>query len=68
MQSCETRRPTLLAKKDQLVAATHGLGYILSFAQSTCNSALMFALILLILAVVLAIFAIAGRLDRHARA
>jgi len=52
----------------EFVAATHGLGYLLSFAQSTYNSALMFALILLILAVVLAIFAIAGRLDRHARA
>ena len=37
----------------EFVAATHGLGYLLSFAQSTYNAALMFALILLILAVVL---------------
>ncbi len=30
----------------EFVAATHGLGYLLSFAQSTYNAALMFALIL----------------------
>ena len=49
----------------EFVAATHGLGYLLSFAQSTYNAALMFALILLILMVVMLIFAIAGRLERH---
>ena len=49
----------------EFVAATHGLGYLLSFAQSTFNAALMFALILLILIVVMLIFAIAGRLERH---
>ena len=49
----------------EFVAATHGLGYLLSFAQSTYNSALMFALILLILIVVMLIFVIAGRLERH---
>jgi NitT/TauT family transport system permease protein len=49
----------------EFVAATHGLGYLLSFAQSTYNSALMFALILLILIVVMLIFAIAGRLERY---
>ena len=49
----------------EFVAATHGLGYLLSFAQSTYNAALMFALILLILVVVLLIFAIAGRLEKH---
>jgi NitT/TauT family transport system permease protein len=49
----------------EFVAATHGLGYLLSFAQSTYNSALMFALILLILAVVLLIFGVAGRLERR---
>jgi NitT/TauT family transport system permease protein len=48
----------------EFVAATHGLGYLLSFAQSTYNAALMFALIFLILLVVLLIFAIAGRLER----
>jgi len=46
-------------------AATHGLGYLLSFAQSTYNAALMFALILLILVVVLVIFGVAGRLEKH---
>jgi NitT/TauT family transport system permease protein len=41
------------------------LGYLLSFAQSTYNSALMFALIFLILVVVMVIFTIAGRLERY---
>jgi len=49
----------------EFVAATEGLGYLLSFAQSTYNAALMFALILLILAVVLVIFGVAGRLEKH---
>jgi NitT/TauT family transport system permease protein len=47
------------------VAASRGLGYLLSFAQSTYNSALIFALIFLIMAVVLIIFAAAGRLERY---
>ena len=41
----------------EFVAASRGLGYLLSFAQSTYNSALIFALIFLIMAVVLIIFA-----------
>jgi NitT/TauT family transport system permease protein len=49
----------------EFVAATRGLGYLLSFAQSTYNSALMFALVLLIMVVVLAIFALAGKLERR---
>jgi sulfonate transport system permease protein len=49
----------------EFVAATRGLGYLLSFAQSTYNAALMFALIFLILVIVLAIFSIAGRLERR---
>jgi NitT/TauT family transport system permease protein len=49
----------------EFVAATRGLGYLLSFAQSTYNAALMFALIFLILIVVLLIFAAAGRLEKY---
>jgi NitT/TauT family transport system permease protein len=49
----------------EFVAATRGLGYLLSFAQSTYNAALMFALIFLILVVVLAIFAVSGQLEKH---
>src|SRR5437588_7235815 len=49
----------------EFVAASRGLGYLLSFAQSTYNAALMFALILLILAVVLVIFGVAGRMERY---
>jgi len=49
----------------EFVAATSGLGYLLSFAQSTYNSALMLALVLLIMVVVLVIFAIAGQLEKY---
>src|ERR671931_543013 len=49
----------------EFVAASRGLGYLLSFAQSTYNSALMLALVLLIMVVVLMIFAIAGRLEKY---
>src|SRR5262245_48669576 len=49
----------------EFVAATRGLGYLLSFAQSTYNAALMFALILLILAVVLVIFGAAARVEKY---
>lgn len=49
----------------EFVAASRGLGYLLSFAQSTYNSALMLALVLLIMAVVLIIFSVAGRLEKY---
>jgi NitT/TauT family transport system permease protein len=49
----------------EFVAATRGLGYLLSFAQSTYNAALMLALVLLIMGFVLLIFALAGRLERR---
>jgi NitT/TauT family transport system permease protein len=49
----------------EFVAATRGLGYLLSFAQSTYNSALMFAIILLIMIVVLLIFSLSGRLEKY---
>jgi NitT/TauT family transport system permease protein len=49
----------------EFVAASRGLGYLLSFAQSTFNAALMLALVFLIMVVVLLIFAISGRLERY---
>ncbi len=49
----------------EFVAASRGLGYLLSFAQSTFNSALMMALVLLIMAVVLVIFGLASRLEKR---
>ena len=49
----------------EFVAASRGLGYLLSFAQSTFNAALMLALVLLIMVVVLIIFSLAGRLERY---
>jgi NitT/TauT family transport system permease protein len=49
----------------EFVAASRGLGYLLSFAQSTYNAALMMALVLLIMAVVLVIFGLASRLEKR---
>ncbi len=49
----------------EFVAASRGLGYLLSFAQSTYNAALMLALVLLVVGFVLLIFALAGRLERR---
>jgi sulfonate transport system permease protein len=49
----------------EFVAATQGLGYLLSFAQSTYNSALMLALVVLIMVVVLLIFSLTGRFEKH---
>jgi NitT/TauT family transport system permease protein len=49
----------------EFVAASRGLGYLLSFAQSTYNAALMLAIVLLIMTVVLIIFALAGRLEKR---
>lgn len=47
----------------EFVAATKGLGYLLSFAQSTYNSALMLALVLIIMVFVLAVFGLTGLLE-----
>lgn len=49
----------------EFVAASRGLGYLLSFAQSTYNSALMMALVFLIMVVVLVIFALSGWLEKR---
>ena len=49
----------------EFVAASRGLGYLLSFAQSQFNAALTLALIVLIMAFVLLLFALAGRLERR---
>src|SRR5918998_1969836 len=49
----------------EFVGASRGLGYLLSFAQSTYNAALMMAIVLLIMVFVLAIFAAAGRLENY---
>jgi NitT/TauT family transport system permease protein len=49
----------------EFVASSRGLGYLLSFAQSTYNAALMLAIVLLIMAFVLILFVLAGRLERR---
>jgi NitT/TauT family transport system permease protein len=49
----------------EFVASSRGLGYLLAFAQSQFNSALTIALILLIMAFVLLLFALAGLAERR---
>lgn len=48
----------------EFVASSRGLGYLLSFAQSTYNAAQTLALIFIIMGFVLLIFTLAGRLER----
>jgi NitT/TauT family transport system permease protein len=49
----------------EFVASSRGLGYLLQFAQSTYNAALVMALIALIMAFVLVLFALSERLERR---
>ncbi|MBS3968340.1 MAG: ABC transporter permease subunit [Truepera sp.] len=49
----------------EFVASSRGLGYLLSFAQSMFNAALTLALIILIMAFVLVLFALAGFIERR---
>ena len=49
----------------EFVAATKGLGYLLSFAQSSYNASLMLALVVLIMAFVLVLFGLTGWLERR---
>jgi len=49
----------------EFVASSRGLGYLLQFAQSTYNAGLTIALIMLIMALVLVLFALAERLERR---
>lgn len=49
----------------EFVASSRGLGYLLQFAQSTYNAALTIALIAVIMAFALLLFALAERLERR---
>jgi len=49
----------------EFVASSRGLGYLLSFAQSTYNTALSLALVALIMVFVMSLLALAGRLERR---
>lgn len=49
----------------EFVASSRGLGYLLSFAQSTYNASLTLALLLLIMVFVFVLFALAGRLEKR---
>jgi NitT/TauT family transport system permease protein len=48
----------------EFVASSRGLGYLLSFAQSTYNAAQTMALIFIIMGFVLLLFSLAGRVER----
>lgn len=50
----------------EFVASSRGLGYMLMFAQSQYNAALVFALIVLIMGFVLVLFALTGLVERRA--
>jgi NitT/TauT family transport system permease protein len=49
----------------EFVGASRGLGYLLSFAQTTYNAALTLALVLLIMACVFLLFTLADRLEKR---
>lgn len=49
----------------EFVASARGLGYLLSFAQSTYNTALSLALVALIMVFVLTLLALAGMMERR---
>lgn len=49
----------------EFVASSRGLGYLLQFAQSTYNAALTIALIFIIMAFALLLFALAERVERR---
>lgn len=49
----------------EFVAASRGLGYLLSFAQSTYKAKLSLALIALIVLFVFVLFLLFDRLERH---
>lgn len=49
----------------EFVASSRGLGYLLSFAQSTYNASLTMALILLVMVFVMLLFTAAGTLERY---
>jgi NitT/TauT family transport system permease protein len=50
----------------EFVASSHGLGYLLSFAQANFNAALTLALVFLIVAFVMVLLGIAGLIERRA--
>lgn len=50
----------------EFVASSQGLGYMLMFAQTQYNAALVFALIVLVMVFVLVLFAVTGLIERRA--
>lgn len=52
----------------EFIASSKGLGYLLNFAQNSYNASLMMATVALIMAVIVALFAVLGRIERRATA
>jgi len=49
----------------EFVASSRGMGYLLQFAPSTYNAVLTIALVTLVMGLVLALFALAEKLERR---
>jgi NitT/TauT family transport system permease protein len=49
----------------EVIASTEGLGYLLNLAQNTFNASLMMATVVIIMAMIMLLFAILGRLESH---
>ena len=65
MSPSQRELTTFLSGVGEFVASSRGLGYLLQFAQSSYNAALTIALITLIMAFVIVLFAISEWLERR---
>ncbi|HEY3083342.1 MAG TPA: ABC transporter permease subunit [Chloroflexota bacterium] len=50
----------------EFIASSRGLGYLLNFAQNSYNASLMMATVGLIMAIIVALFAVLSRIERRA--
>ena len=49
----------------EVIASTEGLGYLLNLAQNTFNASLMMATVVIIMAMIMLLFAVLGRLEAY---
>jgi NitT/TauT family transport system permease protein len=50
----------------EFIASSRGLGYLLNFAQNSFNASLMLAMVGLVMAIIVALFAVLSRIERRA--
>jgi NitT/TauT family transport system permease protein len=50
----------------EFIASSRGLGYLLNFAQNSFNASLMLAMVGLVMAIIVALFALLSRIERRA--